>query len=252
MILWLRRSALITLLSLLLAPALASAKPLVADLSSYHIDIDSSFRGARLLLFGARQEPGRLFMVVRGPNMNYTVRKKERVMGIWLNGKSVKFEHVPQLYSIVGSNSSFDPALKPYLKTLNIGFENLGLIATGEVDDATQKEFSEALTTIKREQQLYSEQKESLRALGETLFKASVYFPHSITQGHYTADIYLLDEEGIVGMQSLPIRVEQKGFEAFVSHTSQRYPIFYGLAAVAIAWLLGWGANTLLRRLNLT
>ncbi len=229
----------------------AHSSPVIADLSAYHVDIDSSFRGTRLFLFGARNDPGRLYIVLRGPNQTYTVRKKERMLGIWLVGQQVTFENVPQLYTVIGAKNNFDPAIQPYLAALNIGFDHIPMLTKNTVDEKTRLEFSQALADIKRKQKLYAEQSESLRTLGQTLFKANLDFPDSISRGAYTADVYLLDEQGVVGMQSLPIDVKQKGLEAFISNAAQQFPMLYGLCAVGVALLLGWGANTLLRRLNL-
>ena len=51
------------------------AKPVIADLSDYDIRIDSSFTGTSLLLFGARNEPGDVIVVVRGPKKKFVVQK---------------------------------------------------------------------------------------------------------------------------------------------------------------------------------
>src|SRR5271155_5038835 len=88
---------------LLLLPLAASAKPLVADLSQYRIEIDSSFTGTRLLLFGSRNDIGDIVIVVRGPERKFTVRRKERIAGVWMNHRERHFDDVPAYYAIATS-----------------------------------------------------------------------------------------------------------------------------------------------------
>ena len=80
---------------MLLMPAPALAMPLVGDLSNYRIDIDSSFNGTRIFLFGVRNDIGDIVVVVRGPRKDYIVRKKEEIAGVWVNGERMKFYGVP-------------------------------------------------------------------------------------------------------------------------------------------------------------
>ncbi|MDQ3139429.1 MAG: TIGR02186 family protein, partial [Pseudomonadota bacterium] len=44
------------------------------------------------------------------------------------------------------------------------------------------------------------------------------------------------------------IRIEKLGFERFVAMAAERWSLAYGLAAVAVSILLGWGASALFRR----
>src|SRR3546814_20295010 len=76
---------------------------LVPDVSQRKIDIIYSFTGAELLLFGAILYPGGrlptdradIIVVLRGPSEPITIRKEERLAGIWVNRNSARFETVP-------------------------------------------------------------------------------------------------------------------------------------------------------------
>src|SRR5277367_6636204 len=98
----------IVLLFLLLSPLPAAAAPLVADLSNYRIDIDSSFNGTRIFLFGTRNDNGDIVAVVRGPAKDYIVRKKEEIAGIWINRQRMKFFGVPDFYAIAAAKPLTD------------------------------------------------------------------------------------------------------------------------------------------------
>ena len=71
----------------------AHANVLVADLSKDQIRVASNFTGEKILLFGAIEGTGPsgasdVVVVVRGPSENFTLRRKKRVAGIWVNAEA--------------------------------------------------------------------------------------------------------------------------------------------------------------------
>jgi len=45
-----------------------------------------------------------------------------------------------------------------------------------------------------------------------------------------------------------PIDIRKSGFERFVARSADRHSLAYGLTAVLLSMLLGWGAGALWRR----
>lgn len=222
----------------------AQAKPLVADLSQYRIEIDSSFNGTRLLLFGSRNDTGDILVAVRGPERLFTVRKKERIAGIWVNRDQERFAHVPTYYAIASSRPIAAMQQTALFAPLRIGLnETLG--DAGKNND----DFAQALIRYQQSRGLYSQAPEHVSFMGESLFKLVIPFPDKIPGGDYTADVYLFNDGQLSGMQSIPIHVEKTGFDAFVSDMSDRHSVLYGGFAVLMALGIGWGFNALMRRI---
>ena len=80
--------------------------------STSEIAITSDFHGADLTIFGALSNTDQLLLaigqydvvvVLEGPREDATVRRKERVFGIWVNTRSMTFEAVPHSYSMSSS-----------------------------------------------------------------------------------------------------------------------------------------------------
>jgi uncharacterized protein (TIGR02186 family) len=238
--------------ALAIAPRMAHAKALVADLSAYRIPIASDFRGTRIFLFGSRGVSGQVVVVVRGPNQNYMVRKKEQVLGMWLVRQQVEFENVPQFYTLA-STAPLDFISSPELRSqLQLGVEALPLkpIHALHIPDVQLSEFQNALRTHQTDQLLYSETASPVRFIGDTLFKADILFPDNIRPGDYVADVYLLDGSGLNATQSIPIRVRKRGLEATLSRGAHETPLLYGLGAVTLAMLFGWAAHRIFQRIG--
>src|SRR5258707_14496487 len=101
-----RRLRWIALSGALFAWAPAKADALVSGLSTDLIQIPSNFPGTDIVLFGAiepSEEAGPskdqdLVIVIRGPQLDMTVRRKRRILGIWVNRDQVELLGLPGYY----------------------------------------------------------------------------------------------------------------------------------------------------------
>lgn len=224
----------------------AEAKPLIADMSRYRIEIDSGFTGTRLLLFGTRNETGDVLIVIRGPESNYMIRKKEQVGGfLWLNRYKQRFKHVPIFYMFASSKAIKDMKNTDLFTPLGIGFQQV--VGEGKPD------FVSAFLAAQRDRGLYNvpianAPVEKISFMDESLFKLMLPFPDNIPRGDYSADIYLVNDGRLVSMQSIPLQVERTGMDAFIYRFAHEYGFLYGLCAMVMALSLGWGASRWLHK----
>lgn len=227
-------------LVLCLVSAAAQSKPLIADMSGYRIEIDSRFTGTSLLLFGARNETGDVVVVVRGPSRDYMIRKKEQVGGVlWLNRRRQKLQDVPAFYVVASSKPLKDIRNNGVLRQLGIGFQN--------VMPEGREEFINAFITHQQIQALYVSL-EKVSFMDESLFKLSLPFTDTIPRGDYTVDVYLINDGVLTSMQSIPLRVDRIGFDAFVYESAKYNGLIYGIVAVILALGIGWGASRVIHK----
>ena len=238
------------LLLLLFCAAPALAKPLVADISSHEITIQTSFEGTELMLFGARNAAGDIVVVIRGPERDAIVRRKEQVAGMWINRTQEAFFNVPGFYAMAASRPYEEIPRSVYFRTLGIGFEE-ALTPGGIMEKPTgdREAFMRALLRDLRVKWLYAKLPSKVSFIGETLFKATVPFPDNMPRGDYTAEAYLLSGGEVVGMQTIPIHVYKVGFDAFVFEAAHKYPLLYGLMAVLLALVIGWTVSALFEKI---
>lgn len=227
------------LVFLLLAPH-ANAAPLVADLSNYSIAMDAGFNGTRMFLFGVRNDSGDIVVVVRGPKKNYMIRKKEKFAGIWINHDRMKFYDVPDYYAVASSKPLSEINKSALFKRLGIGEENLFTNASSEMETDKFSEFQTAFLDHQHVNKLYATNPENIGFMSETLFKTVIEFSDSIPPGDYTAEIYLISDGEVVGMQSMPINVVKSGLDAFIYNYAHNSPVLYGISAIILALSAGW------------
>lgn len=226
----------------------SSASPIVSGISTNEINIDTKFNGAKILLFGAKEDMGDIVIAVRGPKKNFLVTKKEKFLGIWYNGKRVKFKEGYSFYKLFSTFSSSDEIDK-LLKNLELGKNNIEFIVSDKtVSNKTKDEFQLQLIERLENKKLFSSGAGKIDFLNETLFKVLLEFPKNITRGVYNVEIYLISEGNLVSFQSIPIYVHQVGISARILDFAYEQSFLYGLAAVAFALIVGWLANYLFLR----
>jgi uncharacterized protein (TIGR02186 family) len=235
-------------LALLPAPHVDGAAPLVADLSNHLIAITTDFTGTDVLLFGAVDGPGDIVVVVRGPVVDMTVRRKERLAGIWVNRTSVDFRSVPSFYA-VASTRPVDELLDPATRARHsIGLDTLRLDAPGAERDLLPV-FREALQRIKISQALFRPDVIDVAFLGDTLFRADITFPSIVPIGSYVVEVLLIRDGAIAGAQTTPLVISKIGIGADIFEFAHRHAFFYGMASILLALLAGWIAHLVFRRI---
>ncbi|PIR38476.1 MAG: hypothetical protein COV35_06830 [Alphaproteobacteria bacterium CG11_big_fil_rev_8_21_14_0_20_39_49] len=238
------------LISSMLLFSKSHARPVIADLSLRQIAIDSGFKGDEILLFGARNDAGDVVVVVRGPKLSYIMRKKEKMKaGIWANNKHAIFENIPGYYNAASSRPVKEIKNDSLLKALNIGLQNIELPLTADEGEEINKEsFQKAFLKKQEQENLYFPIIGNVEFIGDTLFRTIIKFPENIPRGIYTAEVYLFSDGQLSGLQSTPLIVKKKGFDAFIYDFAYRYPLFYGIIAVLLALAAGWIAGAIFRK----
>ena len=240
------------------APTAAQAPPprLIADLSQSRIDIVYTFAGAELLVFGAIQYPGGetpderpdLAIVVRGPPEAITVRRKDRVLGLWLNVDAVRFETAPSFYRAASTRPIETLVDETTAAIFELSPEYLQLSPTGEADAGTIRTFEQGLLDTWRTEGLYGSAPGGVDLVENVLYRARIDLPSQVPVGTYSVEIHLIEDGDIVSSTTRTIEVDKSGFERIMYMAAQENPFSYGILAVSLAMILGWSAGQIVRR----
>ena len=239
-----------------LLAAAAAPTTLITDISQARIDIDTQFKGADLLVYGAIQyprgsvpdEPPEIAVVVRGPPQPVTMRKKARVAGIWINTDSVRFETVPGFYSVATTSPIAQLADNRTTAIYEIGVANLQLSPASSGDAAETAAFERGLIALKRKAGLFAESPGAVTVTQGVLYRARMAIPSAVPVGEYAAEIYLIRRGRVIASSTTPIEIGKSGFERWIYVAAHDHSLLYGLAAVAAALSAGWVASVVTRR----
>jgi uncharacterized protein (TIGR02186 family) len=239
------------------APA-AAQESIISDLSQRRVAITANFDGSEILLFGAvkREEPVNLadplsvIITVAGPSQRVTVRRKERVAGIWVNSDAVEVHGAPSFYS-VSTTRPLDQALTEaedlrWKITVPQALRSVGAPAT--VTDAPA--FTEALIRIRLRNGAYLMNESAISFVGQTLFKTAITLPANLTEGDYKVSLYLTRNGQVVAHDTTTLFVRKVGLERWLYRLAHDKPLVYGLLSIFIAIAAGWIASAIFRRVR--
>lgn len=245
-------------LLLLFTPLLmGQAQPrLVPDVSQREIEIRYSFSGAELLLFGAILFPGGrtpdeavdIAVVLKGPPERIVVREKQKVAGIWINVERVRFRSAPSFYALASSRPIRDLVDERTAAIYELGLHSLALSPGGGASTEVMRRFEQGLIDLRKRQHIYAEYPGGVEISENVLYRARITIPAQVPVGTYTAETFLIRDGRILAGAAREINIEKLGFERFVAESAERWSLAYGIVAVILSLLLGWGASALFNR----
>jgi uncharacterized protein (TIGR02186 family) len=255
-----RFAATLTLICLCATATPAAAERIVVSLSHHRVAITSSFTGEDLILFGAIEvdtpntqlrDTYDLVVTVAGPRQTYRTRRKERVLGIWVNVDSRPFLNVPSYLSVLANRPFTHITDTENLRKEQIGLDNYLLtqrVGADFADTVRDDPFRAAFVRIENEHGLYNENTAAVSFITPTVFRAAIPLPSAVPTGVYMADIKLYAGGEIVGRAETAFEITKAGFEEFVAEAAREHGLIYGLATAMLALLTGWFASIMLRR----
>lgn len=234
---------------MLTTPAMAQSVPLKVELAYDRVDITTGFNGTRVVLFGTSPvESGNLAVTLKGPEKTVIMRRKGRVLGAWMNKSSVEFRRVPSYYDYAATTDDDLLGDAALLKDNGIGIDNLDFYPEDDEDAAIANTFREALIRNMQTKGFYPLKSHELQLTDPKLFKVTFDLPPGVPTGIYTVDTMLIIGGKVQAKESRTFQVGQVGFNAKVYMFANDASLFYGVFAVMIAAITGWGAFTFLRR----
>lgn len=237
-------------LGLIWAAAQAGAEQVVAGLSQHRVAITANFDGSEIMVYGAiardapmPETPPEIIVTIEGPSVPVTVRRKSRQLGIWINTSSVWISRAPAFYAIATTAPLEDILSETedlrHKISINKAIRAVGTAAQAEDSPS----FTEALIRLQKAQGAYLAAEGSVTLEQGTLFRADVVLPANLTEGLFRVRIFLTRDGTVLDVQETLIDVHKDGIERFLHRLAFDHPLIYGLLALMLAALAGWGAS---------
>jgi len=246
-------------LTLLIGALLIAADEpvLVPEVSQRQVEIQYSFTGADLLLFGAIVYPGGrvpdgrtdIAVVLKGPPQSVLVREKQKLAGmIWANADSTRFRSAPTFYAIASSRPLSDLVDERTAAIYELGLPNIHLSPASGADPEEQRRFQAGLVDLRQRTGLYDSRPSTVEIRQGVLYSARLAIPARVPVGRYTAETFLIRDGKVIAAATRDVEIRKSGFERFVATAAQHWPFAYGLIAVILSVGFGWAASLFAKR----
>jgi uncharacterized protein (TIGR02186 family) len=176
------------------------------------------------------------------------VREKQKVAGIWMNVEAERFRSAPTFYAVAASRPMSQLVDERIAAIYELGLQNLQLSPGAGASPEERQRFEAGLIGLMQRRQLYQEDPRGVEITDGVLYRARINIPARVPVGEYTAETFLIRDGRVLAAAVREIRIEKLGFERFVAMAADRWSLAYGLVAVAVSLLLGWGASAAFRR----
>jgi uncharacterized protein (TIGR02186 family) len=255
-----RRFRLLIAAAIVAAATPAGAERLITSVSTYRVLINSTFTGTELVLFGAieldensaaRPSGYGVVVTVRGPARSFITRRKERVLGIWVNTDFRQFVDVPSYLAVLTNRPLPELAPTDQLLRLRIGLVNNTLtqrVGSDFADVVPQDPIRAAFIRVKTNEGLFREQTNGVTLLTPTLFRATVPMPGIAPIGSYEVETILLADGALIARERTAIEVVKTGLEFSLAQAATDDRLTYGLATALLALATGLAGSLLFGR----
>lgn len=246
------RASLILLASLCLT-GMARAEGLVVSLSSQHVNINSTYTGAQLAVFGVVLRDARsatrasnydVLITMKGPSGLVTVRRKEPFGPVWLNREQRKFGDVPAVLSLISTRPMQEIAAPEFVDRFGMRLESHVLPKSLPGSD----EFAAALIRLKQDDALFTVHEGGVGFIAPDVFRATLDVPGIGPLGVYNVDVALYAGGVRIAQAETFFTVGKVGFEQLIAREARDHGVLYGMATAAMALAFGWLASVIFRR----
>ncbi|WP_378944589.1 TIGR02186 family protein [Mesorhizobium sp. ANAO-SY3R2] len=227
-------------------------------LSTDRVAITADFSGADLTIFGALENPDPLIsrqgrydviVVLEGPARSVVVRRKSRVLGMWINTSSETFVNVPVSYSMATTRQPQDITEPNSYRQLSLGINNIYIEPEEKRGNPlTIDEFTDALRERKQALGLYSDNIGGVQFLSQNLFRATLHLAPNVPVGTHKARAFLFRNGLFIKESSTQLAIVKSGFEQTIFRFANDHGFGYGLFAIGLAMLTGWLGRIIFRK----
>ena len=178
-------------------------------------------------------------------------RRKQRMLGIWVNVDSREFVRAPSYLAVLSNRPVNTIANQDTLRRLQVGLDNFLLpqhIGPDLADTVRDDPFRRAFVRLQMQQGLYRESGTAVTFLTPTVFRAAIPMPGAVPTGNYVIEVELFASGALVARTNSALEVIKTGFEQYVADAARDYGLVYGMATALMALLIGWFASVVFAR----
>jgi uncharacterized protein (TIGR02186 family) len=229
----------------------------VAALSQNRVAITAGFEGLEILVYGAiaRADPridDELGVVVSivGPSRPVTVRRKDRIAGLWVNAEAVRVALAPSFHAVASSGPLYETISHTEDLRWRVTIDHALRQIEADQTQAPRERFLDAVVRLRRENGLYVTLPGGVDLEEGVLFRTRIPLPSNIVEGTYTAQVLLARERRVIDSFETEIEVRKAGLGRLIYDTAQQMPLVYGVASIIVALIAGFAASEVFRYLR--
>jgi uncharacterized protein (TIGR02186 family) len=231
-----------------------SSAQLTATANHDHINIDFFYHGSTVSIRGMSDPGTDLIIKIASPEGHQALKKRGKVAGLlWMNVGELKFENVPNLYSLHSTKKLEDILTPEEMEKYVLGYPALEkhvYISPSSTQEEKDKWFNEFLK-YKQASNLYITDYGKISTTmqdGNQQYYILAPWPYQATPGDYIVTVYAVKDKKIVEMAETKVQVQQVGTVKTLATMAKDKGALYGLLSILAALGAGFGVGMVFRK----
>ncbi len=179
------------------------------------------------------------------------LKYKGKAAGIfWMKLGNIVFEDVPKVYLIYSTNDVSKILSKEECKEFSIGYEALEKKAKIETNmkDFDRDKWMVEFFKFMEDENLYDEEIGQIKVDKKShTYSVEIDWPFQAPPGEYNVEVFAVAGGKVVDQASAKIQVEQVGIVKKLSHMAFEKPALYGIIALVVAIVAGFGVGMIFK-----
>jgi uncharacterized protein (TIGR02186 family) len=231
-----------------------SSAQLTATANHDHINIDFFYHGSTVSIRGLSDPGTDLIIKIASPEGHQALKKRGKVAGLlWMNVGELKFENVPNLYSLHSTKKLEDMLSPDEMLKYVLGYSALEkhiTISPLSTQEEKDKWFNEFLK-YKQASSLYTTDYGKISTTmqdGKQQYYILTPWPYQATPGEYIVTVYAVKDKKIVEKAETKVQVQQVGTIKTLAAMAKNKGALYGLLSILAALGAGFGVGMVFRK----
>ncbi len=211
------------------------------------IPISLGYHGTKVAITGdGLNAPDLIIQIHSAPGEEH-LKYKGKAGGIfWMKLGTMTFENVPGVYLVYSTKHTHELLSPEISRELSIGFESLkkkAVIKSG-LKDLDRERWLKEFMKFKKEEHVYLEKSGMIKVdPGSHTYTGEIDWPFEAPPGEYDIEVFAVKDGKVVDKAEAKLKDERVGIEDLLSHMAFEKPAVYGIIALVVAIVAGFGVG---------
>ena len=216
------------------------------------IQMGAFYSGMPLRIEGMVQPGSSVVVVVRGPDVEEVFNLKGRAGPIWINKGKVHISGAPSLFLCFHLGPLKETLSPSVLEEYQIGYEEIHKQMRIQPPEQDREEVRASFISLKTQENVYRNIRNGVQmgsaTPGGIPFSVEFHWPRRAPPAAYEVKAYECRGHTVVSQTTASLKVVEVGFPAWMAWFARQHASLYGLMAVIVAMLAGFGIDLLASR----
>ncbi len=211
------------------------------------IPISLGYHGTKVTISGDGLDANDLIIQIHSPPGEEHLKYKGKAGGIfWMKLGTMTFENVPGVYLVYSTQDTHKLLSPETCEELSIGFDALKkkAVIKSDLKDLDRDRWLKEYMKFKEEEHVYLEKTGVIKIdPASHAYTAEIDWPFEAPPGEYNVEVFAIQNGKVVDKAEAKLKDMRVGVEELLSHMAFEKPALYGIIALVVAIVAGFGVG---------